>query len=247
MARLILGIQPAREALRVHGGQVERLLLEQDGGPKLSALARYAESRSVPVQLVPRSELDRRAVGGRHQGVIALAPELRLTPLAELPALLDPPSLFVALDGVMDPQNFGAVIRSAVALGAHAILWPEHSSAPLSPATFRASAGAIEHAMLCRVPSLPEALTELAGRGVTAIALDAQGPVELGDLDLSGPIAIVIGAEDKGARRSVRRACSKVARLPMAGPIGSLNASVASAIALYEVTRQRARRQGSHE
>ena len=202
MARLILGIQPTREALRVHGGKVERLLLEHDGGPKLSALARYAESRSVPVQLVPRSELDRRAAGGRHQGVIALAPELRLTPLAELPAPLDPPSLFVALDGVMDPQNFGAVIRSAVALGAHAILWPEHSSAPLSPATFRASAGAIEHAMLCRVPSLPEALTELAGRGVTAIALDAQGPAELGELDLSGPIALVIGAEDKGARRS---------------------------------------------
>jgi 23S rRNA (guanosine2251-2'-O)-methyltransferase len=242
MARLILGIQPTREALRVHGGKLERILLEQDSGPKLAALARYAEGRGAPVQFVSRSELDRRAAGARHQGVIALAPELHLTSLAELPVRLDPPSLFVALDGVMDPQNFGAVIRSAVALGAHAIVWPEHSSAPLSPATFRASAGAIEHAVLCRVPSLPEALTDLAGRGVTAIALDAQAPSELGELDLSGPLAIVIGAEDKGARRSVRRACRHIARLPMAGPIDSLNASVASAIALYEVTRQRARR-----
>jgi 23S rRNA (guanosine2251-2'-O)-methyltransferase len=242
MTRQILGIQPAREALRVHEGAVERVFIQQDGGPKLDALARYAEGRGVPVQRLSRSELDRRAAGGRHQGVIALAPELRLRSLAELPAEGEPPALFVALDGVMDPQNFGAVIRSAVALGARGILWPEHSSAPLSPATFRASAGAIEHAALCRVPSLPDALAELATRGVTAIALDAQGPVELGALDLTGPVAIVIGAEDKGARRSVRRACQHVARLPMAGPIGSLNASVAGALALYEVTRQRALR-----
>jgi 23S rRNA (guanosine2251-2'-O)-methyltransferase len=242
MARQILGLQPAREALRVHGSAVERLFLQQDGGPKLEALARYAEGRGVPVQRLPRIEMERRAAGGRHQGAIALAPELRVLSLAALPLRPEPPSLLVALDGVMDPQNFGAVIRSAVALGASGILWPEHSSAPLSPATFRASAGAIEHAVLCRVPSLPDALTELAGHGVTAIALDAQGPVELGELDLTGPLAIVIGAEDKGARRSVRRACRHVARLPMAGPIGSLNASVAGALALYEVIRQRAHR-----
>jgi 23S rRNA (guanosine2251-2'-O)-methyltransferase len=139
----------------------------------------------------------------------------------------------------MDPQNFGAVIRSAVALGATAILWPEHSSAPLSPATFRASAGAIEHAALCRVPALAEALQALASRGVTAVALDAQGTVELRTIDLTGPVVIVIGAEDKGVRRPVRAACQHTARLPMRGPIGSLNASVAGAIALYEVVRQR--------
>jgi 23S rRNA (guanosine2251-2'-O)-methyltransferase len=243
MARLIFGIQPVREALRVHAAKVERLLVQADAGPTLEALARYAAARGVPVQAVSRSEIDRRAAGGRHQGVIALAPELRLVALEELSITREPPSLLVALDGVMDPQNFGAVIRSAVALGASAILWPEHSSAPLSPATFRASAGAIEHATLCRVPSLPEALEALAGRGVHAVALDAQGQVELGALDLTGPVVIVIGAEDKGVRRAVRRACASTARLPMVGPIGSLNASVASAIALYEVTRQRARRQ----
>src|SRR5262249_25432994 len=127
----------------------------------------------------------------------------------------------------------------AVALGASAVLWPEHASAPLSPATFRASAGAVEHAVLCRVPSLPDALHALAQRGVIAVALDAQGPVELGDLDLRGPVAIVVGAEDKGTRRSVRQACKHTARLPMAGPIASLNASVAAALALYEVLRQR--------
>src|SRR4051812_47788659 len=105
MARIILGIQPAREAIRVHGDKLERILLEHEGNPTLQALARFAEGRGVPVQLVPRSELDRRSKGGRHQGVIALAPELRLVPLEQLPTPPDPPAAIVALDGVMDPQN----------------------------------------------------------------------------------------------------------------------------------------------
>jgi 23S rRNA (guanosine2251-2'-O)-methyltransferase len=237
VSRLVYGIQPAREAIRVHGDRVQRVFIEQQGGPKLDALARFAEGRGIPVEFSSRAELDRRTAGGRHQGVIVSAPDLVLAPLESVPT--GPGSLTVALDGVMDPQNFGAVIRSAVALGATAILWPEHASAPLSPATFRASAGAVEHALLCRVPSLPGALEELTARGATAIALDAQGPVELGAIDLRGPVIIVIGAEDKGTRRGVRKACQHVARLPMAGPIGSLNASVAGAIALHEVVRQR--------
>lgn len=237
MGRAILGIQPVREAIRVHGAELERLYVAQGGGPTLDGLVRFAEGRGVTVEVVSRGDLDRRAAGGRHQGAIALAPELRLVALESL--TIEPTTLLVALDGVMDPQNFGAVIRSAVALGAAAIVWPEHSSAPLSPATFRASAGAIEHAALCRVAALPEALQALAARGVTVVALDAHGTVELGALDLSGPVAIVIGAEDKGVRRPVRAACQHTARLPMSGPIGSLNASVAGAIALYEVVRQR--------
>lgn len=237
MSRAILGIQPVREAIRVHGAEIERIFVQQSGGPTLEGLIRFAEGRGVTVELVSRGDLDRRAAGGRHQGAIALAPELRLVPLEALE--IGPTTLLVALDGVMDPQNFGAVVRSAVALGASAILWPEHSSAPLSAATFRASAGAIEHAALCRVAALPEALQALAARGVTAVALDAQGTVELGALDLRGAVAIVIGAEDKGVRRPVRAACQHTARLPMSGPIGSLNASVAGAIALYEVVRQR--------
>ena len=239
MSRLVFGLQAVREVVRAHGDRVEKLFLERDAGPKLDALARFAEGRGIPVESLSRAELDRRAVGGRHQGALALAPDLALVGVSDIP--LGPSSVVVALDGVMDPQNFGAVIRSAVGLGATAILWPEHASAPLSPATFRASAGAIEHAVLCRVPALPEAIDALTGRGLTAVALDAQGPVELGDLDLRGPVTIVIGAEDKGTRRPVRRACRYTARLPMAGPIASLNASVAGAIALYEVLRQRRR------
>lgn len=239
MSRLIYGLQPVREAVRVHGAALERLAIQRDATPKVEALARFARDQGVTVEVLTRGDLDHHTSGGRHQGVIALAPELRLRQLSEL--VVDSTTLIVALDGVMDPQNFGAVVRSAVALGASAVLWPEHSSAPLSPATFRASAGAIEHATLCRVSALPEALIDLRDRGVTTIALDAQGTTELGALDLAGPVALVIGAEDKGARRTVRKSCLHVARLPMPGPIASLNASVAAAIALYEVGRQRPR------
>ena len=237
MTRLVYGLQPVREAVRVHGDALECVVVEQNGSPKIQAVGRFAEGRGVRVETAPRIELDRRTGGGRHQGVLAVAPGLRIRGVDQL--AIEPTSIIVALDGIMDPQNFGAIVRSAVALGATGIVWPEHSSAPLSPAMFRASAGAIEHATLCRVSSLPEALRSLADRGVTVIALDAQGPTTLGAVDLRGPVAIVIGAEDKGARKAVLRACQHVARLPMAGPIGSLNASVAGALALYEVLRQR--------
>jgi 23S rRNA (guanosine2251-2'-O)-methyltransferase len=237
MARLILGLQPVREAVRVHGAALERVLVERRANPRVEAVARFATDRGAKVDQVSRGDLDRLANGGRHQGVAAWAPEIGLTALEDL--RIEPKTAIVALDGVMDPQNFGAVIRSAVALGATAVLWAEHASAPLTPSTFRASAGAVEHAVLCRVRSLPGALEELAARGVTSIALDAQGESEIDALDLRGPVCLVIGAEDKGARRSVRRACSFAARLPMSGPISSLNASVAGAIALYEVARQR--------
>lgn len=237
MSRLVFGIQPVREAIRVHGSAIERVIIEHKPNPKLQGLARFAEGRGAPVESAPRGELDRAAGAGRHQGVLALAPELALRNLADVPIV--PTSILVALDGIMDPQNFGAIVRSAVALGATGIVWPEHASAPLSPAMFRASAGAIEHAVLCRVPALPQAMSDLGSRGVTVIGLDAQGPTELGALDLRGPVAVVTGAEDKGARRTVLRACHHVARLPMNGPISSLNASVATALALYEILRQR--------
>ena len=119
------------------------------------------------------------------------------------------------LDGIEDPQNFGAIVRSAVALGASAVLWAEHASAPLSPATFRASAGAVEHAVLLRVASLPSALQQLAAQGIAAVGLEAHGEVEIAEVDLTAPTALVIGSEGKGLMKSVRRACTRIARLPI--------------------------------
>jgi 23S rRNA (guanosine2251-2'-O)-methyltransferase len=234
-------MQPVREAIRAHGKRLERVLVEtqRDPSPQLDALARFATDQGAIVERKSRAEMDKLAQGARHQGAIAIAPELDVRSLSEIE--LGPDAIVVALDELEDPQNFGAIVRSSVAMGASAIVWPEHRSAPLSPATFRASAGAVEHAMLVRVPSLPTALESLAARGLTVVGLDMSGDAIVDDVDMTGPVAIVVGSEGKGLRKTVKRACTALARLPMPGPIASLNASVAAAVALYEVVRQRAR------
>ena len=231
--RLIVGLQPVREAIRVHRYGLKRVAVEEKDSPTLEALARFATDQGVPeVIRAPRSELERWTEGGHHQGVVAWGPELRLLPFEDL--LADPQLLALALDGIQDPQNFGAVIRSAVGVADAAVVWGEHSSAPLSPATGRASAGAIEHARLCRVPSLVGALTVARERGVSVVGLDAHAPQRVGELDLSGPTILVVGNEHEGMGRGVRRACSAVGRLTASGRIDSLNASVAAALALHE-------------
>ena len=242
--RIVCGLQPVREAIRTHGSRLGRVVVVEpgasDASPQLEALARFARDQGATVERLARAEVDRMARGVRHQGAIAFAPELTLVSLADL-ALGENP-LLVALDEVQDPQNFGAVVRSAVAMSATAVVWPEHRSAPLSPAMFRASAGAIEHATLCRVTSLTNAVVDLRARGVHVVGLDMTGTSTIDQIDMTGPVAIVVGAEGKGLRKPVKGACETVARLPMPGPIASLNASVAVAIALYEVVRQRGSR-----
>ncbi len=239
--RIICGLQPVREAIRADGAKLARVMVLEsqspEASPQLEALARFAGDHGARVERVARSELDRVSRGVRHQGAVAFASELHVTALHDVP--LGERALIVALDEIQDPQNFGAVIRSAVAMSATAVVWPEHRSAPLSPATFRASAGAIEHATLCRVTSLLPALESLRERGLFIVGLDANGPGSIDQVDLARPVAIVVGAEGKGLRKTVKRACDTLARLPMPGPIGSLNASVAVAIALYECVRQR--------
>ena len=242
--RLVCGLQPVREAIRAHGSKVERVLVETVTGepsPQLEALARFAKDRGIEVGWVGRAELDHMARGVRHQGAAAFLPELAA--LARSPRCRSrADALLVALDEVQDPQNFGAAIRSAVAMGATAVVWPEHRSAPLTAATFRASAGAVEHATLCQVGSLTAALGSLRERGVSVFGLDATGDTAIDRADLTGPVALVVGAEGKGLRKTVKRLCDALVRLPMSGPIESLNASVAVAIALYEAVRQRGAR-----
>jgi 23S rRNA (guanosine2251-2'-O)-methyltransferase len=239
--RLITGLQAVREAIRVHGEKLEKVFLVREGGPQIDAVARFAEGRGAVVTRIERLELDRMARGARHQGAIAHAPDLALVPLELILEGFaeNPNAVVVALDEIEDPQNFGAVIRSAVALGATGVVWPEHHTAPLSPATFRASAGAVEHAMLCKVAALPRALERLAEAGATVIGLDAHGTSAVEDIEASGPIVLVVGAEGKGLRGPVKKACTVLGKLGMKGPIGSLNASVAAGIALYTVLRRR--------
>jgi 23S rRNA (guanosine2251-2'-O)-methyltransferase len=242
VSRLVCGLQPVREAIRARGSELEKVLVARGAGDlaQLDAVARFAKDHGVAVERVDRFELDRLARGARHQGAIAFAPDLQLASLKDV--LANESALVVALDELQDPQNFGAIVRSSVALGATAVLWPEHRSAPLSTAMFRASAGAVEHATLCRVPALPEALATLKASGFAVVGLDMNGTDTIDRVPLEGRVALVIGAEGKGLRKPVRMACDRLARLPMGAAIASLNASVAAGIALYEVARQRAAR-----
>ena len=236
--RLILGLQPVRAAVRAHQSQLGAVFVETEEVPRLAALARFARDQGVPrVEVLARPSLDRLAEGVLHQGVAAYGPDLKNTPLEDV---LDSPELLgIVLDKVQDPQNFGAVLRSAVGFAASSVIWGEHSSAPLSVATLRAAAGAAEFARLCRVPSLPNALRQAAESSVQVIGLDAQAEQSLDRWDLTRPTLLVIGSEHEGMTPAVRRACTGLARLVAPGPIESLNASVAAAISLYEALRQR--------
>lgn len=236
--RLVSGLQPAREAIRVHQGRVTRVLVDDRNQPKLEGVARFARDQGIVVERVPRATLDRMSGGASHQGVIAVAPPLLLRSPG---ALLEEEDLLgVVLDGIQDPQNFGAVIRSAVGIADAAVVWGEHSAAPLSPATFRASAGAIEHARLCRVRSLVAFLDEAKSLDVCLVGLDASATKTLREVDLARPTLIVLGSEGEGLGRAVKRACTEVAKLFSMHRVDSLNASVAAAIALYEARNQRA-------
>ena len=170
--RMVCGIQPVREAIAAHGAAL-RVMVEDRDVPQLAALVRFAEGRGAKVERVRRGELDRASRGARHQGAVAFAPALSLRALADVPLGSD--ALVVVLDEIEDPQNFGAIVRSSVAFGADAIVFPEHHAAPLTSATFRASAGAVEHAKLCREKSVGSALESLVERGVTRIGRIVEG------------------------------------------------------------------------
>jgi 23S rRNA (guanosine2251-2'-O)-methyltransferase len=235
--RLIAGLQPVREAIRVRADRLRRVAIDDRDQPRLAALERFARDNGVSmVARVARAELDGLSGGSQHQGVLAWAPPLELVPPDN--AMPGPRRITLALDQIQDPQNFGAIIRSAVALVQAAVVWGEHASAPLTAATFRASAGAIEHARLCRVRALVSWLRDAHLGGAQVIGLDAQADTLLHEIDLTLPTVLVVGSEHEGMARSVRRACTQLAALTPPGPIDSLNASAAAAVALYEARSQ---------
>jgi 23S rRNA (guanosine2251-2'-O)-methyltransferase len=154
------------------------------------------------------------------------------------------PPLVVLLDGVEDPHNLGAVVRSAHALGAHGVVLPRDRAAGVTPAAAKASAGAVEHVAIVRVTNLVRALEELKEAGLWAVGAVPEGERDIASVDLRGPTALVLGGEGQGIRPLVQRTCDHLVRIPMLGRVGSLNASAAAAIALYEAVRQRAETAG---
>ena len=230
-SELIYGRNAVLEAARA--GRVRRVLLAEGIGhdPRLAELRQV-----VPVEEVPPARIAALAQGA-HQGVVAeLAPRTFLT-LRQL--LEGRPTLLLGLDGVEDPQNLGAILRSAEAAGVEGVVLPEHRTAPLSAAAVKASSGASEHLRLCRVAGLPSAVAEAKRAGLWCAALDPRGELLPWEFDLTQPVCLVVGGEGRGVHRLVRERCDVRMRLPMAGRVASLNASAAAAALLYEVARQR--------
>lgn len=214
-------------------GRVKRVIISDGLGPdpRLDELV-----QTTNVEWMAASELEK-LVDGNHQGVVAeLAPRRYL----DLAGLLEPgPTLLMALDSVLDPQNLGAILRSAEAAGVEGVILPAHRTAPVSPAAVKASSGASEHLRLCRVPGLPSAISELKRAGLWCAVLDPHGEMPPWEFDLRQPVCLVIGGEGHGVHRLVRERCDVRLRLPMAGQVASLNASAAAAALLFETVRQR--------
>jgi 23S rRNA (guanosine2251-2'-O)-methyltransferase len=244
MREILCGRQPVRETLRAGRRQVYRLLLAEGVRPVdiIEQILAMAEQSNVPVQKVQRRDLDKLGGEANHQG---LAAEVSGYPYVDLTQLADPSSpagdsFLLLLDHVQDPQNLGSLLRTAEAAGVHGLVIPTRRAAPVTPAAVRASAGAAEHVRVARVTNLVRAMETLKAGGVWLAGLDVVPHAQpYTQADLSGPLGLVVGSEGSGLARLVRVTCDFLIRLPMHGQVESLNASVAGAVALYEVRRQR--------
>jgi 23S rRNA (guanosine2251-2'-O)-methyltransferase len=239
---LVLGRIPVLEALRARKRTPRKLWL-LDGAQGVEGLLEAAGA--VTVKRCDRRTLDDKAGGAVHQGVVLEATPLPALDLQEwLGRDLPADCVAVVLDGVEDPHNFGAIARTASATGAASVVFAKDRAAPLSPAALKSAAGAMEYVDLIEVTNIARSLERLKEAGFWTAALDASGDQSLWDADLKGRIALVIGGEGGGVRRLVLETCDFRLRIPIAGPITSLNASVSAGIALAECLRQRAERNG---
>jgi 23S rRNA (guanosine2251-2'-O)-methyltransferase len=234
---LIYGINPVTEALRA--GRVTRLRVADRSDARLRALLSDAGRRRVEVSHVDAATLDRLSRNGVHQGVVADVEVPRIETLDGLVGSASGPALLVVLDGVEDPHNVGAIIRTADAAGGHGLVRQTRRAASLDGVAAKASAGALSHVPIVDVVNIARALTELKALGVWTIGLGGDAPQSYETVDWTQPSAIVLGAEGSGLRRLVRETCDVVVSIPMAGHVASLNVSVAAGVVLFEAGRQR--------
>lgn len=238
---LIYGRNPVQAALEA-GQSLNRILIANTASRNdIAKLIDLAREQGVVYQFVDRRQLDN-LTSGAHQGVIAIAADQTYAELSELLQAANQKAevpLLVLLDEIQDPHNLGSIIRSADAFGAHGLVIPRRHAAGLSPVVSKASAGMTAFVPVARVGNLNQAMEELKTSGLWLIGLEADGKSLFDKVDYTGPVGLVVGSEGSGLRPLVKRHCDTVVRLPIGGHAGSLNASVAAAILLYEVYRQR--------
>jgi 23S rRNA (guanosine2251-2'-O)-methyltransferase len=236
----IYGINPVLEALRA--GRVTELRVGERAGGRLLDLTTRAEREGIPVRRVSAADLDRAAEGGVHQGIVAQLREVPALEISDLVAGATPPALFVVLDGIEDPHNVGAIVRTVDAAGADGIVRQSRRAAPLGGAAAKASAGAVSHVKIAEVVNIARALEELKAAGVWTVGLAGGVIKRYDEIDFTLPTALVVGAEGTGLRRLVRERCDWLVSIPMLGRVESLNVSVATGIVLFEAVRQRDRK-----
>ena len=231
---ILSGIHPVAEALRAKH-TLERLLVAQGaGGPRVQEIIDLARRASVPVRFEPRAALDRLAGTSAHQGVVAVGAAQRYADLDGVATC----EMLVVLDGVEDPHNLGAIIRTAHAAGAGAVVIPERRAAGVTDVVAKAAAGALEHLPVARVTNINRALEDLKKRGFWIYGLDQRGTETYDQVKFATPTALVFGGEGSGLHELVRRHCDVLVRIPMAGAISSLNVSVAAGVVLFEWKRR---------
>jgi 23S rRNA (guanosine2251-2'-O)-methyltransferase len=238
---LIAGRHPVEEAFIARRKAI-RLLVVPQRRQALEKLVLHATNLRIPIIEVEGGTLTSLAGFDGHQGIALVTDKRQFAGLNDILARAierkEAPFVLV-LDSLEDPQNFGALLRTAEASGVHGVIYPTHRQAPLSAAAVKASAGAVEHLLLVPVDDLAEALTDLHIRGLRVIGSDADAPLTARQADLRGPVVVVVGSEGQGLGPAVRRRCDTVVRIPMLGHVSSLNASVAGSILLYEASSQR--------
>jgi len=235
---LIYGINPVLEAIRA--GNVRELRVAERAGGRVADAVSAAERAGVPVRRVQAGDLDRAARGGVHQGVVADVTENRDYGVGDLVTGATGAPLLVVLDGIEDPHNVGAILRTVDAAGGHGVIRQSRRAAALDGAAAKAAAGALSHVKIAEVVNIARAVEELKEAGVWTVGLAGDSPKRYDHLDLTLPTAFVLGAEGTGLRRLVRERCDWLVSIPMQGHVQSLNVSVAAGIALFEAVRQRA-------
>jgi len=233
------GRNPVLEALRTNA-EINKIFIQRNAGGSMRQIFEIAKRQGVIIVETEKAMLDKLSEGRPHQGVIA---QLSVEEYADLDDIIAKAKasqhpLIVVLDHIEDPHNLGAILRSALAAGAHGVVIPKRRSAALSPGVAKASAGAVSHLPVARVPNLTQCVKELKEEGFWVIGAEAGGK-NLYDSKLTGPLALVVGSEGEGISRLLKENCDEIVTIPMEGPVNSLNASVAAGVVLFEIVRQR--------
>ncbi len=231
---MTLGIHPVREALRAGRPLDKVLLVKGAGGPRLQEIIELCRAQSVPIRFETREALDRTSKGVPHQGVIAFGAAHRYVELSDV----ENARLLVVLDGIEDPHNLGAIVRTALAAGANGVVVSERRSAPLTETVDRAAAGALAHLPVARVTNISQALERLKEHGFWIYGLDERGTALYNEIDYAVPTVLVLGGEGKGLHQGVQKHCDMLIRIPIAGEVSSLNVSVAAGVALFDWRRK---------